>query len=533
MRTSALLPLTLLFAACGSTPTPSQDMSSDDGGAVADMSPAPSMGLSLSTEGGMVHGKTVGASRAFLGIPYAAPPVGALRWKPPQPAAAWSTPLEAVAVGPMCPQLQRLSAAFDDNTQEDCLTLNVWTPAVAAARPVMVFIHGGTFIAGSGGLPLYDGQHLSEAGGAVVVTINYRLGPLGFMGHAGLTVEDPNYKSSGNYGIEDQRAGLRWVKANIASFGGDPANVTVFGESAGAQSVLTHLVSKGSAGLFQRAIVESGYYITDPTQAAAEAQGAQLAAAVTCNDADPAKQVACLRGKTAKEIVLALPTSETSLGGVSWGPVVDGLNLTDQPFAQLRRGAFAHVPLLIGTNGNEGTIFLFQSTIANETDYHNLLAMLLGDAIATKVQAEYPSANYPTPKAALADALGDGLFVCPTRQVARASDAAGDPTFVYHFTHAITFIIPDLGAFHGSELPFVFNTSFAGFTPSGPEIPLSQSMMGYWTRFAASSSPEGGGAVDWPAFHTASDQHLVLDLTIAMGSGLKKAHCDFWDGILP
>jgi para-nitrobenzyl esterase len=537
MRTLCLISLPLFAAACGDT---SMMMTGSDASVPADltMSASPDLtmqsgGLSITTGSGVVNGKTEGTTRAFLGIPYAAPPVGDLRWKPPQAPAPWATPRDATKVGPGCPQIQPFTNTYDDTSNEDCLTLNVWTPSTASQLPVMFFIHGGSFTSGSGGLPLYDGEKLSEAGNTVVVTINYRLGPLGFMGHSALTAEDPNYKSSGNYGFEDQLAALKWVKSNIAAFGGDPAHVTIFGESAGAQSVFAHLTSPKSTGLFARALAESGYYLIYPTQSQAETQGATVATAAGCTDADPVKAIACMRGKTAKEVINAMPPVGVGFGGITWGPVIDNLDITDSAILLLEKGNFQHVPFLLGTNGNEGTIFLYSVNVASDADNKAFLTPLVGDILAGNVVAEYPTSSYPSAKDALADALGDGLFVCPTRRIARASVTAGDPTYLYHFTHAINFILPNLGAFHSAELPFVFDTPYITFMLSGQEIPLSMAMQGYWTRFASTSDPNGNSAFMWPKYDMSGDQNITLDLTIAANAHLNQMHCDFWDKQLP
>ncbi|MBP6729758.1 MAG: carboxylesterase family protein, partial [Microthrixaceae bacterium] len=212
--------------------------------------------LDVTIDSGPIEGKLVGSTRAFLGIPYAAAPVGDLRFRSPQPVEPWTDTRAYTEVGPGCPQ----SPVFVTTVSEDCLTLNVWTPAApsSAALPVMVFLHGGAFVGGSGGQINYDGQRLSESGRVIVVTINYRLGPLGFLSHPALAAEDPAHATSGMYGLEDQTAALAWVKANAAAFGGDPGNVTIFGESAGGISACLHLVMPASAGLFDRAIIESG-----------------------------------------------------------------------------------------------------------------------------------------------------------------------------------------------------------------------------------------------------------------------------------
>ena len=479
----------------------------------------------------------MGATRAFLGIPFAAPPVGELRWKPPQPAAAWSEVLDATHRGPACAQLGAISPTFDESSSEDCLTLNVWAPADAGASPapVLLWIHGGTFIIGSGGEPQYDGQRLAEATGSVVVTINYRLGPLGFLGLAALRGEDPAYPSAGMYGFEDQRAALAWTRDNIAAFGGDATNVTVFGESAGAFSVCYHLLSPKSAGLFQRAIIESGACASSlaATQTAAEAQADKLAVALGCTGTDA---LACLRAKPADALLLALPAGAADIFGANrWGPVVDGWNLADDPRALLEAGEIAAVPTILGSNANEGTLFfaLGPTMVTDDAAYLALVESLVPGQ-GQEVVDQYPSAMYASPQAAAADVVGDAAFVCPARRTARALAKAGIPAFLYHFTHAPSgALLPDLGAFHSSEISFVFGNPslLLPDSPSAEEAPLLEAMTGYWGRMAAKGDPNGEGAVEWPAYTMAGDENLVLDLAVSQQSGLKEARCDFWDTI--
>jgi para-nitrobenzyl esterase len=491
----------------------------------------------VTTDKGSVHGAIVGQTREFLGIPYAAPPVGALRWKPPQPAEAWATPLEATTRGPACVQPDSTTGKPVAGTKEDCLTLNVWAPATppSTPAPVLVWIHGGAFSGGSGGDAVYDGRALSEATGSVVVTVNYRLGPLGFLAHSALAAEDAAHPSAGMYGFEDQRAALAWTKTNIKAFGGDPARVTLFGESAGGISACLHLLSPLSKDLFQRTIIESGPCTTasDTTEKAAEAQGDALAAAAGCKD--PASVLSCLRGKTSDEILLALPTKSGVLSpdGVSWLPVVDGWNIPDQPGALLTAGNFTKVPTLLGSNKNEGTLFVAPLSVKDDVEYAALL-----DAIypghGAEVLAKYPSAMFSSPKAAAAEAFGDSAFVCPTRRTARALSKAGVDTYLYHFVHALaTPLGPELGVFHSSEIPFIFGNSYFGLTLNAEEELLSKAMVGYWSSMAKSADPNAMGALAWPKYDEASDQNMVLDLTLSIQTGLKKDICDFWAALSP
>ncbi len=506
------------------------------GGASGTGGEAPTL---VQTDKGPVQGTVVGETREFLGIPFAAPPIGPLRWKPPQPAAAWTAPLHASMTGPECAQLMDLASTPDPTSSEDCLTLNVWTPAKPASSPapVMVWLFGGGFVLGNGGDPAYDGQVISETMGAVVVTLNYRLGPFGFLAHTALTAEDPSHPSSGMYGFEDQRAALQWVKTNIAAFGGDPASVGLFGESAGGISTCLHLVSPKSDGLFQRAMIESGPCdTTGQTLTEGEAQGAQLATALGCTD--PASVLTCMRSATSTALLTALPLKPGFVGatGVNWFPVVDGWNITDQPPALFASGSVSKTPTLLGTNKNEGSLFFELGGLDPTTDADSqaiLEAIFPGHGAA--IVAKYPAAAYAgSAKDAAIDAFGDGTFVCPTRRAARALSKAGAPVYLYQFTHAVTTgLFAGLGVYHSSELPFVWGNSYIDIKLDPGEKQLSKEMMGYWFEMAASGNPTGKGAFAWPAYQQATDTNIVLDLTLSTGTGLKSALCDFWDSLVP
>ena len=495
--------------------------------------------LEIQTAQGKVKGSLDGAVRVFLGLPFAAPPVGDNRFKPPRPAASWNGVREANAYGPQCPQFNQGSGLFDEKASEDCLTLNVWSPAAKGApRPVMVWIHGGAFILGSGSEPTYQGRNLAEAGDVVVVTVNYRLGPLGFLAHPALTTEDGARPSSGNYGILDQQAALAWVKANIAAFGGDPGNVTLFGESAGGMSVCAQLVAPGAKGLYHRAIDQSGPCLAFPLPSRAiwEAQGEALAKAAGCAG-DAAAIRACLRKKTPKEILTALPRRlELIFGeGASWTPHLDGVVLPEQTSAALKAGQGAKVPLLIGANRDEGKLFLaLGAKVDTEMQLRAALGSLYPPAVTDKIIAFYkPKA--PTPKDQALAALNDA-FVCDARRVARLHEAAGQSVFYYHFSRPFKWIFPDLGAFHSAEIPFIFDNPYVFISITEEDRPLAKAMQGYWTRFARAGNPNPDplrNTIQWPAYRAAGDTHLGLDLTIATGTGLRKEACDFWDGLLP
>jgi hypothetical protein len=329
----------------------------------------------------------------------------------------------------MCPQLSPLNGGFVGGSDEDCLTLNVWSPAEPSetARPVMVWIHGGGFVLGSGGDAAYDGQALSEATGHVVVTLNYRLGPLGFLAHPDLKAEDPAHPSSGNYGLEDQRAALEWVQANIAGFGGDPGSVTIFGESAGGASVCHHLVSPGSAGLFHAAVLQSGPCDLVVEEAEAFASADALAVAVACDADDP---LACLRDASPAELLTALPAPSFGVGtaGTSWYPVIDGEVLPSRPSDMLEAGDAVSVPVILGSNADEATMFfqLGGSTVEDEAGFLALAEQAApgeGDAIL----AQYPVADYGSYQTAAVAAFSDAGFICPTRRAARGTVVRWQP----------------------------------------------------------------------------------------------------------
>ena len=476
----------------------------------------------VQTDRGSLAGKVVeGGVRAFLGIPYAAPPTGALRWRPPADVQAWSTPRDAKVVGAACPQL---TAPDYMRVNEDCLTLNVWTPAGGAAnKPVLVWIPGGAFVEGGGGFLLYDGARLAAREDAVVVTMNYRVGSLGFLAHRELARE-LGRDGSPSYGILDQRAALQWVQRNAAVFGGDPADVTIFGESAGAWSVCTHLAMPGSRGLFARAIMESGA-CADPLyfgRGEAEAQGDALAAALGCHD------LACLRSKDADSVIRALPTKRGFVlsPGVWWAPVVDGTELPALPLEALRAGRGANVPLLIGWNRDEGVSHTVRFDAVTPAERDGFVRDSFGEAAVGPVAERYARASV---KDALTDIVTDGAFACESRRVARVLAAQGVPVFLYEFTHPLESPkLHALGATHSVEIWFVFGTEDGGIRLADDEQPLSHTLMGAWGRFARTGDP-AGPSLRWPRYTVAGDELAVLDTAPSTAAHVKNADCDFWD----
>lgn len=502
--------------------------------------PCPSEGNVVATEKGCVRGESLGTVKVFRGIPYAAPPVRELRWKAPQEHPSWNGVRDATQFGKACPQLPGTLFRYQLEMDEDCLSLNIWTPKTdsEAKLPVMVWIHGGGLVQGSSSQKVnerlsYDGRFLAEKFNVVVVTINYRLAQLGLLAHPLLSAENAQ-NVSGNYGLLDQIFALRWVQKNIQNFGGDPANVTIFGESGGGKSVCALLASPLAQGLFHRAIIQSGGCPTNlrklrdsSLRESAEAQGERFARAIGCANAPDV--LACLRSKTAQEILNTLPGEANILSTAEkWDFTVDGYALLDSPGRALASGNFNNVPLIAGTTGNEASIFTVSLNIQTVAQYEAYVRSLFR-GLADQVLALYPVSAYPSPKAALDALISDVSFVCPTRRFVRDVAKYQQKAFLYHFTYVTRAAAQlNLGAFHGSEIPFVFGNSP---NPTPSERALSDAMMRYWTNLSKTGDPNDGTLPTWPAYTPSEDPHLQLDNPIRADKNLRKPYCDFFDTI--
>ncbi|HEY4119133.1 MAG TPA: carboxylesterase family protein [Byssovorax sp.] len=498
------------------------------------------------TKYGLVQGKMDGATLAFLGVPYAAPPTGDLRLRPPTEPACWDGARDATDFGSACSQILPNDSSFGS---EDCLYLNVWTPSRSSAtRPVMFFVHGGAYLIGSGSQDLvfsgtgdlYDGQTLADENDAVVVTINYRLGELGFLAHPSLTSEDPN-GSSGNYGVLDQIAALTWVKENIASFGGDPANVMLFGESAGGLSTCLLLSSPLAQGLFAKALIESGG-CTVASQDARYTQGRDIVDQLGCTSA--ADIPACLRAAPAAAFDVPPPTDIgqflgpdgdiTSVWDMPFGPNIDDYVFKEQPLDAMKAGRHAKVPLVVGSNSTEFRLFMPPGTINTCADYWAAIDVLFGD-LADDVIHEYDCFDKGLPYDTAVAVGTDFMFTCTARRTLRAALQGGTPVaYRYYDSHGYTLSpLSPLGAFHASELPFVFRTfDVFGYQPTSGDTALSLAMSGYWGRFAQASDPNGALAFAWPTYDPQADVALQLDDAISTTSDIESAHCDFWDSLV-
>jgi para-nitrobenzyl esterase len=507
----------------------------------------------------------------FLGVRYAAAPTGNLRFAAPTPPAKASGTISATQFGSPCPQGASPFGTASNN--EDCLFLNVYVPGSSVSArnrlPVMVFYHGGAFVFGQGSL--YNPTQMAEQGDTIVVTINYRLGILGYLADAALDAVSPN-NVSGNYGLRDQQFALKWVQQNISAFGGDPRNVTIFGESAGGFSVCANIVSPAARGLFQGAITESGPCATPlPTKAAAEAGGAQIVSALGCADSTAAATAACLRGLSIAQIlaVQAGVTNASSLASLfSFFPNVDGVLIPQEPITSIALGQYNHVPVIEGTNHDEGRLFIALAFDLNPgvgplsaANYPLAVASIAATAvqegqaalggstsssssnqkeiqqITQEILNEYPLKNFSSPDVALATILTDSGFSCPAN-IASELFSLETPTFAYELNdeNAPMLFLPPVsfpyGATHTDELQFLFN--FPNDPLSANEQRLATTMKGYWTNFARNGSPNGSGDPGWPALSILADDIQSLNApTPSVEFNFAQDHkCNFWIGIL-
>ncbi len=496
------------------------------GGQAAGSSGGPVAG----TANGPVRGVANGAVNEFLGIPYAAPPVGALRWQPPQPAARWSGVRDATQFAPHCPQPP--TPFGQASMSEDCLFLNVFTPShkwAGSHFPVMVWIHGGALVTGES--DDYIPTKLVEDG-VTVVTINYRLGALGFLAHPALA--DANGQS-GDYGLMDQQAALRWVQRNIASFGGDRHNVTIFGESAGGLSVLSQVASPQARGLFQRAIVESGSYnLTQASLSSAEAAGEAFAASAGC----ASQTAACLRNLP----VSAILANENTAGDT---PNINTEVLPETLKTAFATGDFNRVPIINGTNRDEWRLFVALSELEGNpvtaTNYQSMISSTLGvpAAVAAVIAAEYPLSAFPSPSIALGAVGTDAIFACPALTIDQ-SVSQFVPTFAYEFNdeNAPENFLPPVsfpyGAAHASEIQYLMDLPTAAFpgTLTAQQQQLAAIMKGYWTNFAKRGFPTFFGTPFWPLFNFTQKMESLAPPTPQIQTDFATTHnCAFWTAL--
>lgn len=501
---------------------------------------------------GLVAGTEVAGSCAWKGIPFAAPPVGELRWKAPREPSAWNDVLEAAAYVPQCAQ-QDISGILGGSGEvvgsEDCLYLNVWRPRKEGTYPVMVWIHGGALIIGSGTMSTYSGEELAREKGVVVVTINYRLGPFGFLSLPGLSEEDPQ-GSSGNYGLLDQVQALQWIEDNIAAFGGDPDNVTIFGESAGGWSVCNLLACPLAQGLFDKAIIQSGACTATMTEEEGFAHGRKYARKAGCEGNDP---VSCMRRMSAAEVFKAgSGVNIDNVGGqmFSFVPKEDGHALTDTPINVIRSGDYNNVPLMVGSNREEMKLFTFfipGVRLMPRSVLENMIDMDLTRSERQRLRELYPTSDYNRPADASIDIMSDMSLGCPCFQAAQASAKHQPQTFYYRFDYDESMYPDMLGAAHAMEIPFVFGKIGLEKNENGDENstqnsldkllytkrqakkarPLAGMIMSYWTNFAKHGDPNGEGLPHWPAYTGEDKKRMYLDMPVHVEKPDNADKCGF------
>lgn len=517
--------MTCVAAATGAAPAPAQ----------AQAQASAARGAVVRTDGGPVRGTLTADQRSFQGIPYAAPPVGELRWRSPQPPSPWADVRDATRPGNFCAQTPDPLFGQPAHHTEDCLYVNVTTPRKATRPlPVMVWLHGGSFTHGAG--HLYDPAWFVKQGDVVVVTVNYRLGAFGFFGHADLP-------GSGAFGLEDQQAALRWVQRNIRAFGGNPRNVTLFGESAGGMSTCAHLASPRAAGLFHKAIIQSGACTVNwprnllgpgtPDGATlygspeeVRTLGAALMAGRGCATVD------CLRAVPAADL-LADPKA-AALSRPMYGSAV----LPEHPATALKAGRTHRVPLMMGATRDEDRLFAAATSPNGITaeQYRSLLDTAFAHN-APRVAERYPLADYESPGVAWATVSTDRVWSCPTL-TANRSAAPRMPVYGFEFAdRGAPEIIPPvpglpLGAYHGSDVLFLF--PFAPEKMNEAQHALSRQVIAYWTRFARTGDPNGPGSPHWARFRAGGDAVQAFE---PGPGGVRRIdfddrhQCGFWDSL--
>jgi para-nitrobenzyl esterase len=473
-----------------------------------------------------IRSSAIGDEAAFLGVPFAAAPIAERRWKPPQPVSPWTGTRNATQFGPACPQLPA-NWLPSIPWNEDCLYLNVWSPGVArTARrlPVIVYFHGGSNTAGYSQMnPL--GPALSRLG-VVVVSANYRLGPLGFLAHPALTAES-GHQSSGNYGLLDQLQALKWVHENIDRFGGDPGRVTALGQSAGAVDICLLMTSPMSVGLFQRAILESGDcqgVLNQELRAgqhfngvsvSAENAGAQLASALGVDDGPEALQR--LRGISADEMLNCWSHNRQ----IMFGAIVDGWIVPEQPAKTFAAGRELLIPVLAGSNADEATVFGHGGPSSLD-EYRKYLSADAGKYADQEFQG-YPAASdgevHTRYLQLQSDAFSYGAY-----SLVRAITHAGQKGFLYLFSFSETGRRAALGAYHGEELNFLSNSFPADWQHSPEDQRLGRAIRTYWVQFAKTGNPDAANVPDWPAYDEQSDQYLDLGRTIRLRPASQRVH---------
>ncbi len=491
----------------------------------------------VETGSGLVRGlsETATATCVWQGIPYAEPPVGELRWKAPEPT-SWSGVMNADEWGARCMQkgaMELVNADPSEQMSEDCLFLNIWRPAKPGKFPVMIWIHGGAYDGGTGNTPMYWGDRMSETGDIVLVSINYRLNIFGFTALPGLKDEDPN-ASTGNYGSLDQIAAIRWVHENIEGFGGDPENVTIFGESAGGWSVCTMIATPLNKGMFQRAIIESG----GCTQSEGLQEGYRRAEKMADNVGCSAQDLQCLRSVSAEDLL------GRGTGGLGMATKThhDGYVLSSRPLDMIREGNYNRVSLMAGSNRDEvGPLMIIKPKMHHALPWQYQKRMVTFFGISED-QAAYLAELYPLsefnkkPKKAYSQMGTDSALGCPTYNGLASVAAQQDGTYLYRFDYDGFRLGKVLHTIHAMEIPFVFNSldrppigMLYGKGNIDEAQELSLIIQDYWLNFAKTGDPNGPGLPDWPVFGLDNQELQVLDTYVRTEDAKVQKRCEFWD----
>ena len=494
------------------------------------------------TQGGLVRGFPDPQTNTCVwrGIPYAEPPVGDLRWRPPQPVVTWQGIRPATQWAPRCVQKGIMEAVNVDPSgkmSEDCLYLNIWRPKQEGKFPVMVWIHGGGYTGGTANSPMYWGDRIANQGQVVLVSINYRLNIFGFLALPALQNEDPN-QSTGNYGSMDQAMALKWVKNNIANFGGDPNNITIFGESAGGWSICTMLATPLAKGLFHKAILQSGGCEASANLEKGFKQGEEFARQLGCEPDD----LNCLRKIPAKKL---LKVVGTELRGFIFVNHHDGYFLTNTPLAMIRSGKFNNVPLIAGSTRDEMSIVVSLEKEIRKAKPEQYKELMFKNFEITPEEADrvvelYPLSEYQNlPKKAYGQIATDAGLGCPTYLGLSSVAKFQNQVYYYRFDYDNIYLGKKAGAVHSLELPFVFGTMDrvpwnALLKNSSPKVrsemqELSRIMQGYWTNFAKTGNPNGPAFPEWSIFKLDSQKLIIFDNEIKTDTFAKTQQCSFWE----
>lgn len=500
----------------------------------------------LKTKNGTLIGTDNGEVKAFLGVRYAEPPVGNLRWAPPKPLLEGRGFKPAFLSGAGCVQGGSPTGVF--HTSEDCLYLDIWAPSEPGNYPVMVWLHGGGLLIGSGSELQYRGEKLAQEKKVIVVNVNSRLSFMGYVASPELSAESA-YAGSGNQGFLDQIEALKWVKSQIHHFGGDPENITLFGESGGAIGVCTLITSPLADDLFHKAILQSGScrMLRTPNLAGGETKGKTFFDKIGCGNAeDP---LTCGRALPIEKIVdsLAIDTNEIFLEHPDdWAyyptPNLDGHFLSEHPISLIEKGSKPDIPILIGTNKNEGSLFVgLRDHSENESDYLNYLRKFYGSLAGDFAQV-YPLSNYAGAGEAAAALAGDGFMDCPAKEMGSLMSDTQHPVYMYQFVQPVNSITTDIilelqkgknapawGVFHSAEIPYVFGVASVLGNLDTPERKQTKDIiMSYWANFAYTGNPNGDGLPPWPEFNSQTTRYMLLGEEFNTAANLKPTQCDFW-----